>query len=74
MDYKKEIIGDYPQASELITAGLITDKAAQIYCIRKKFREIAPNCESRSQAIYRLAHEFKKSEESVYNYVRSIVI
>lgn len=74
MDYIKQVISDYPQAKELSEIGLITEKAAQIFVIRKEFREIAPNCCSRSEAIYKLAYKHNKSEESVYNYVRSIVI
>ena len=74
MDYKEEVIKRYPKAAELVDCGLITEKAAQIFVIRAEFKDIMPQCESRSQAIYQLAYKHKKSEESVYNYVRSIVI
>lgn len=73
-DYKRIIIEDYPASVDLFEAGLISERNAEIYCIQKRFREIMPECENKSDACYRLSEEFPKSEKSIYNYIRSVVI
>jgi len=72
--YIKLVREDFPQAKMLIDQGLITEQSAEVYAIRKKYKEIRPTVETSKEAIEALSEEFPKSEASIYLYTRDIVI
>lgn len=68
------VLRDFPQAEELIKEGVITERSAEIYAIRRRFLEIKDKHQYTKDACIQLEEEFPKSERSIYRYVRSLVI
>jgi hypothetical protein len=68
------VLRDFPNAGELIDCGLISERRAEMYAVKRRYEEIKPDFEFIRDACEKLEKEFPKSDKTIYKYIRSIVV